>query len=110
MPGKASRRSARSASPSGPITSPGRALVRAAETGAGGKTQQRNAMLNRKITLVRRPDGRVRLTDFSINEEPVSDPGDGEVLVRNAYIGLQPAARIRMSEGDSYAPPTALGG
>jgi NADPH-dependent curcumin reductase CurA len=36
-------------------------------------------------------------------------PADGEVLLRHDWLGLAPAARLRMSEAGSYSAPTALG-
>ena len=36
-------------------------------------------------------------------------PGEGEVLVRNLYLSLDPYMRMRMNEGKSYAPPVEIG-
>ena len=36
-------------------------------------------------------------------------PGEGEVLVRNLYLSLDPYMRMRMNEGKSYAPPVQIG-
>ena len=36
-------------------------------------------------------------------------PGEGEVLLRNLYLSLDPYMRMRMNDGKSYAPPVQLG-
>ena len=36
-------------------------------------------------------------------------PGEGEVLLRNLYLSLDPYMRMRMNEGKSYAPPVQIG-
>ena len=36
-------------------------------------------------------------------------PGEGEVLVRNLYLSLDPYMRMRMDEGKSYAAPVQIG-
>ncbi|MFC4670996.1 NADP-dependent oxidoreductase [Seohaeicola nanhaiensis] len=66
-------------------------------------------MQNRHIILKQRPDGLPRLTDFALEASPIRALEEGEFLVANSFIGLQPAARIRMGTGDSYAAPTPLG-
>ncbi len=64
---------------------------------------------NRQIVLVRRPKGLPTLEDFAERTTPVPTPGDGEVLVRNLYLSLDPAIRGWMSEARSYLPPIRLG-
>ena len=65
--------------------------------------------VNRRITLAARPEGYPRESDFALVEEPVPEPGPGEVLVRGLCLSLDPYMRGRMSEGRSYAKPTELG-
>lgn len=65
--------------------------------------------LNRQITLASRPVGYPNVSDFKLIYSPVPTPGEGEVLVRLAYLSLDPYMRGRMSDGESYAPPVALG-
>jgi len=48
-------------------------------------------------------------SDWSYTEEPVRDPGEGEVLVKLIYISLDPAMRGWMNEGKSYIAPVAIG-
>lgn len=66
-------------------------------------------MPNRGIALVRRPAGVPVPDDFKLIEGPLPRPRDGQVLVRHSWLGLAPAARLRMSESDSYTKPMDLG-
>lgn len=64
---------------------------------------------NLQVQLVRRPKGMPVLGDFRIVEGPLPIPVEGEVLLRNLYLSLDPYMRGRMNDGaDSYAPPYAL--
>jgi len=65
--------------------------------------------LNRVVRLKRRPVGMAHRDDFEIADEPVPEPGEGEFLVRNEFVSLDPAMRGWMSEGKSYVPPVGLG-
>ncbi|MES0873958.1 NADP-dependent oxidoreductase [Sinimarinibacterium thermocellulolyticum] len=64
---------------------------------------------NRQFKLKQRPVGMVKREDFEFVCGPVPEPGDGEFLVRNAYISLDPAMRGWMNEGKSYVPPVGIG-
>ena len=64
---------------------------------------------NRKFTLVSRPVGEPKESDFALVEEELPELGDGAFLVRNHYISLDPAQRGWMSDAESYMPPIALG-
>ena len=63
---------------------------------------------SREIHLVKRPEGPPILEDFAMVETQVADPGDGEVLVRNLYMSVDPAMRPRMSVGQELNE--AMGG
>jgi hypothetical protein len=63
---------------------------------------------SREIHLVKRPEGPPTLDDFAMVETTVADPGDGEVLVRNLYMSVDPAMRPRMSVGQELNE--AMGG
>ena len=64
---------------------------------------------NQRVIMKRRPVGAPKIEDFDFVDEPLREPGRGEVLIRTSHIGLSPAARIRMSGRDSYAPPLEIG-
>jgi NADPH-dependent curcumin reductase len=65
--------------------------------------------VNQRIVLARRPKGAPTLADFQLEEQPVPEPGPGQLLLRTLYLSLDPYMRGRMSEGPSYAAPVALG-
>jgi NADPH-dependent curcumin reductase CurA len=65
--------------------------------------------MNRRFLLKSRPIGRVTPANFECVEEPVPLVGDGQALVRNVYLSLDPTNRIWMSDMDQYMPPVALG-
>ena len=64
---------------------------------------------SREIHLAARPQGAPRPEDFSLVEVDVPDPGDGQVLIRNAYMSVDPYMRGRMNDAKSYTPPFQLG-
>jgi NADPH-dependent curcumin reductase len=65
--------------------------------------------MNRRIVLVRRPQGAPVPEDFRLETHPVPKAAAGEVLLRTRFLSLDPYMRGRMNEGPSYAPPVALG-
>ncbi len=65
--------------------------------------------MNRKIILASRPQGFPTRDNFQIVSAEIPQPGQGQFVARNSHLGLAPAARLRMSDQDSYAPPLALG-
>src|SRR5689334_25147984 len=67
-------------------------------------------MKNRQIVLASRPQGRVVPENFRIVESEIARPGEGEVLVRNEWLSLDPYMRGRMNDVKSYAPSVAIGG
>jgi NADPH-dependent curcumin reductase len=65
--------------------------------------------VNRQILLKSRPEGPPSLDNFELAESPIPEPGEGEVLMRIAYLSLDPYMRGRMSAVQSYAKPAAVG-
>ena len=63
----------------------------------------------RRIVLASRPEGAVTPANFRLETQPIPRPGDGEVLVRNHYLSLDPYMRGRMNDTKSYATPQAIG-
>ena len=66
-------------------------------------------MLNRQVLLARRPQGWVTQADFRLVETPLPELAEGQVLVRNRYLSLDPYMRMRMNDTPSYAPKVELG-
>jgi NADPH-dependent curcumin reductase CurA len=64
---------------------------------------------SREIRLVARPRGVPRPSDFELVEVEIPDPAEGEVVVRNAFVSVDPYMRGRMNDAKSYVPPFALG-
>lgn len=64
---------------------------------------------NREWYLHQRPSGAPTENDIRLREAPLPEPGEGEVLLRNHYLSLDPAQRDWMSDNVSYLPPIALG-
>jgi hypothetical protein len=65
---------------------------------------------NHQIRLAARPEGLPSPSDFSMSEEAVPTPGDGQMLCRTIYLSLDPYMRGRMNAGPSYAKGVDLGG
>ena len=65
--------------------------------------------VNHEIRLAARPVGFPKDSDFELAETPIPEPGDGEVLVRNVYMSVDPYMRARMDERKSYAPSFQVG-
>lgn len=61
-----------------------------------------------RIVLASRPTGQVSADNFRIETVPVPELAEGQVLVRNHYLSLDPYMRGRMNEGKSYAQPQPL--
>jgi len=64
---------------------------------------------SREIHLAARPRGVPQPTDFALVEVDVPEPADGQVLIRNAFVSVDPYMRGRMNDVKSYVPPFALG-
>ena len=64
---------------------------------------------NRQVVLASRPQGWVTEDNFRIVEAPMPTPGEGEVLVRNEWLSLDPYMRGRMSDAKSYVTPVQIG-
>jgi hypothetical protein len=72
---------------------------------------RRNGMAQitgREVRLKKRPIGMVSEDDFELVEVEIPEPGDGEVLIRNNYMSVDPYMRGRMNDQQSYVPPFEL--
>ncbi|MBM3570189.1 MAG: NADP-dependent oxidoreductase [Alphaproteobacteria bacterium] len=65
--------------------------------------------VNRQITLAARPVGWPKPSDFKLVEAPLPSIKDGEVLLRNTWLSLDPYMRGRMDASKSYAASAELG-
>src|SRR6267154_5630158 len=64
--------------------------------------------MNKQVLLASRPQGAVTEDNFRIVEVPIPAPGEGEVLIRNEWLSLDPYMRGRMNDVKSYVPPAQL--
>jgi NADPH-dependent curcumin reductase CurA len=62
-----------------------------------------------EIHLKHRPDGIPKESDFELVDVPIPNPAEGEVLVRNIYMSVDPYMRGRMADYETYVSPFQLG-
>jgi NADPH-dependent curcumin reductase CurA len=67
------------------------------------------AGVSREIRLVARPQGFPDEELFEVAETAIPDPAEGQVLIRNAYLSVDPYMRPRMNDVRSYVAPFTLG-
>jgi NADPH-dependent curcumin reductase CurA len=63
---------------------------------------------SRQWHLVRRPHGVPVDEDFALVDVELPAPGNGEILVRNSFLSVDPYMRGRMNDAKSYVPPFQL--
>ncbi len=56
-----------------------------------------------------RPEGDISEGDLELIEVAIPDLDEGEILVRNIYLSVDPTNRIWMSDIDAYMPPVEVG-
>src|SRR5947208_15266518 len=66
-------------------------------------------MENRRVVLASRPTGSVAEGNFQLEKLPIPKPADGEVLVKNLWLSLDPYMRGRMSDAKSYVKGVDIG-
>jgi NADPH-dependent curcumin reductase len=66
-------------------------------------------MQNQRIVLASRPVGAVREDNFRLENADVPRPAEGEVLVKNLWLSLDPYMRGRMSDAKSYTKGVDIG-
>jgi NADPH-dependent curcumin reductase CurA len=64
--------------------------------------------INRKIVLVKRPEGEVTPDCMRLSEGPAPEPADGEALIKNLYLSLDPTQQGWMKY-DTYMPAIPIG-
>lgn len=62
-----------------------------------------------RIVLASRPNGAVSTDNFRLETVDVPELKEGEVLIRNHFLSLDPYMRMRMEDAKSYAAPQAIG-
>ena len=59
-------------------------------------------LTTRIVTLASLPDGRPTPANFALEEQPTGELGPGQLLVRNAYMSVDPAMRGRMEPTEKH--------
>ncbi len=67
-----------------------------------------NVSKTREVILASRPVGMPSEANFSLKEEAIREPLEGEVLIKTLYLSVDPYMRGRMREGASYITPFQL--
>src|SRR3984893_15821174 len=67
------------------------------------------AVTSYEVRLASRPQGWPTPDNFSLVRVDVPPPADGEVLVRNLFMSVDPYMRGRMNDVKSYVPPFQIG-
>jgi NADPH-dependent curcumin reductase CurA len=65
---------------------------------------------SQEFRLASRPIGKPTLENFELTVTSVPEAGEGEVLVRNTWLSVDPYMRGRMDAGESYIAPFEVGG
>ena len=68
-----------------------------------------SAASNRQVRLKARPSGIPQAEHFEIVDGAVPDIADGQVLVRNDYLSVEPAMRGWVSAVANYSKPVGIG-
>ncbi|MGH7728948.1 MAG: NADP-dependent oxidoreductase [Vulcanimicrobiaceae bacterium] len=63
----------------------------------------------REIRLVSRPADWPSPENFALAEVEAGPPAEGEVVVRNVFVSVEPYMRGRMNDTPSYVPPYRIG-
>jgi NADPH-dependent curcumin reductase CurA len=63
----------------------------------------------REVHLASRPDGYPTPANFTVVTREIPAPADGQVLVRNLFMSVDPYMRPRMNDVKSYVPPFQIG-
>lgn len=66
-------------------------------------------IMSREIRLASRPSGYPMTANFESAQTELESVKDGQVLVRNLFMSVDPYMRGRMNAGKSYIPPFEVG-
>ncbi|HEY0293752.1 MAG TPA: NADP-dependent oxidoreductase [Bordetella sp.] len=65
---------------------------------------------NLQVRFVKPPAGWVDEDCFAFHEAEIPEPAEGEIVVRNVWLSIDPYQRRQMMPGVQYAQPLLLGG
>ncbi len=65
--------------------------------------------MNKQLKFVKRPTGEADASTWILETNPIPELQDGEILVKQHYVSLDPAMRGWMNDSKSYIEPMAIG-
>ena len=65
---------------------------------------------NRRVLLTTRPTGVPQPEHFTLDEADLPECAEGEILVRNVYLSVDPAQRGWAADVANYSEPVPLNG
>jgi len=65
--------------------------------------------INRQVWLRARPDGIPQADHFALREAPIPDIAEGEMLIRNRILSVDPAMRGWIADSGTYWPRIEIG-
>ena len=65
--------------------------------------------MNKQIVLAKRPGGLPESDTWRLETGEIPKAGEGEILVKQIYISLDPAMRGWLNDAKSYIPPVEIG-
>ena len=66
-------------------------------------------VMNRRWLLAGYPEGMPTLGNWTLDRQPVPDPGPGQILVKAKWLSVDPYMRGRMSPSANYTKGVAIG-
>ncbi|WP_405982846.1 NADP-dependent oxidoreductase [Streptomyces sp. NBC_00158] len=68
-----------------------------------------SGLVSAEVRLASRPLGEPTAENFQLVRTPVPEPAEGQIVVRNTWMSVDPYMRGRMDDVPSYIPPFPLG-
>jgi len=65
--------------------------------------------MNKQLLFVKRPQGEANASTWSLETNPIPEISDGEILIKQHYVSLDPAMRGWMNDARSYIAPMEIG-
>ena len=65
--------------------------------------------MNKQLLFVKRPEGEADASTWSLETNPIPEISEGQILVKQHYVSLDPAMRGWMNDARSYIAPMEIG-
>jgi NADPH-dependent curcumin reductase len=66
-------------------------------------------MQNHRVLLRSRPAGIAQADNFMIDATEITEPKEGQIVVRNAFLSVEPAMRGWIADTDNYSAAVPIG-